>query len=281
MSGDRLNDVGQRIAAMRQLDSVFTAMRGLASARAQDARRNLEGVRAYARTLGETISVALALAQDEQETLRSRAESSKACEIVLAFCAEQGFVGAFNERVLTAAAKQTGLGASLFLVGERGVTVAAERGIEIAWSTSMAAHADDTPILAERIAEALYGKLAVDATARVTLVHCAPASAGENILVTRSLIPLDLTRFPAPRVLRPPLVNLPPQLLIANLAEEYIFAELCEAAALSLAAENVARIQAMTMARNNVRRMLDQLTARYRHLRQEQITEELLEISRL
>ncbi|MGD9541514.1 F0F1 ATP synthase subunit gamma [Methylocystis sp.] len=280
MSGDRLNDVRQRIAATRQLDSVFTAMRGVASVRAQDARRNLEGVRAYARTLGETISVALALAQEEQGTRRSRAASSKACDIVLAFCAEQGFVGAFNERVL-AAATQTGMGASLFLVGERGVTVAAERGIEIAWSTSMAAHADDAPILAERIAEALYGQLAVDATARVTLVHCAPAAAGENVLVTRSLIPLDLTRFPAPRVLRPPLVNLPPQLLIANLAEEYIFAELCEAVALSLAAENVARMQAMTTARNNVRQMLDQLTARFRHLRQEQITEELLEISRL
>ena len=100
-------------------------------------------------------------------------------------------------------------------------------------------------------------------------------------LVTRSLIPLDLTRFRAPRVLRPSLVNLPPKLLIANLAEEYIFAELCEAAALSLAAENVARMHAMTVARNNVQRMLDQLTGRYHRLRQEQINEELLEICRL
>lgn len=139
-------------------------------------------------------------------------------------------------------------------------------------------HADDTPILAEKIAEALYYRLAADAAACVTLVYGAPAAAGENVLVGRSLIPLDLTRFPPPRDLLPPLVNPSPRLLVANLAEEYVFAELCEAAALSLAAETIARMQAMMMARNNVRRMLDQLTGRYHLLRQEQITKELLEI---
>jgi hypothetical protein len=39
-------------------------------------------------------------------------------------------------------------------------------------------------------------------------------------------------------------------------------------------------MQVMTSARSNVRKTLDELTARHQRLRQEQITEELLELSR-
>ena len=48
---------------------------------------------------------------------------------------------------------------------------------------------------------------------------------------------------------------------------------------LSYAAENEARMQAMIAARSNVERKLDELTASYRNLRQEEITAEIIELS--
>jgi F-type H+-transporting ATPase subunit gamma len=66
--------------------------------------------------------------------------------------------------------------------------------------------------------------------------------------------------------------------LLAELAEEYVFAELTEAVTLSLAAENEARTQAMTAAKTNVAKMLDELIARLRQLRQEEITNEIIEL---
>ena len=63
-----------------------------------------------------------------------------------------------------------------------------------------------------------------------------------------------------------------------KLAEEYVFAELCEALTLSLAAENEARMRAMTAAKSNVTKMLDDLVARSRQLRQEEITNEIIEL---
>ena len=71
---------------------------------------------------------------------------------------------------------------------------------------------------------------------------------------------------------------MPPQILLAELAEEYVFAELCEALTLSLAAENEARMRAMTAAKSNVAKMLDELVARSRQLRQEEITNEIIEL---
>ena len=57
-----------------------------------------------------------------------------------------------------------------------------------------------------------------------------------------------------------------------------MFAELCEALTLSLAAENEARMRAMTAAKSNVSTMLDDLVARSRQLRQEEITNEIIEL---
>jgi F-type H+-transporting ATPase subunit gamma len=77
----------------------------------------------------------------------------------------------------------------------------------------------------------------------------------------------------------PPIVTLPPEQLLDQLAEEYVYAELCAAVMLSYAAENEARMQAMIAARSNVERKLDELTASYRNLRQEEITAEIIELS--
>jgi len=49
---ERLSDVMARIGSVRQLSSVIGAMRGIAAARAREARERAEGVRAYARTVG-------------------------------------------------------------------------------------------------------------------------------------------------------------------------------------------------------------------------------------
>jgi F-type H+-transporting ATPase subunit gamma len=57
---ERLSDVVARIGSVRQLSSVIGAMRGIAAARAREARERVEGVRVYARTVGAAIGQALA-----------------------------------------------------------------------------------------------------------------------------------------------------------------------------------------------------------------------------
>ncbi|HVP99870.1 MAG TPA: F0F1 ATP synthase subunit gamma, partial [Roseiarcus sp.] len=73
--------------------------------------------------------------------------------------------------------------------------------------------------------------------------------------------------------------TLPPDELLVEFAEEYVFSELCEAVMLSFAAENEARMLAMIAARSNVARKLDELVGSYRRLRQDEITDEIIELS--
>ena len=276
---ERLSDVVARIGSVRQLSSIIGAMRGIAAVRAREARQRVEGVRAYAATVGAAIGQALMFVDG---FAAAGPRDGRDGHLVLALCAEQGFAGTFNRRVLDAAErllKSAGSRrAELLLLGGRGLAAAEERGLEIGWSAPMVAHVDEVAPLADRVTEQLYQRLESGGATRVSVAHAAPASSAEIHILERTLVPFDYGRFPRARNSSPPLISLPPPVLLSQLAEEYVFAELCEALTLSLAAENEARMRAMTAAKTNVSTMLDDLTARSRQLRQEEITNEIIEL---
>ena len=111
------------------------------------------------------------------------------------------------------------------------------------------------------------------------MIHAVPAPSATIEVVERVLVPFDFARFKVtPRSIAP-ITTLPVEQLIADLAEEYVYAQLCEAVMLSFAAENEARMTAMIAARSNVARKLDELVASFRRLRQEEITGEIIELS--
>ena len=275
---ERLSDVVARIGSVRQLSSVIGAMRGIAAARAREARARVEGVRAYAATVGAAIGQALALLDDGAPT---SALDGRGGHLVIAVCAEQGFAGPFNRRVLDVAERvlktDGGRPTELLLLGGRGLMAAEERGLPVGWSRPMVAHVDEVGALADRVTEQLYLRIGSGRATRVNVVHAVPSS-GEIEVVDGALAPFDFGRFPRARNAAPPLVSLPPQVLLRELAQEYVFAELCEALTLSLAAENEARMRAMSAAKSNVAKMLDELIARSRRLRQEEITNEIIEL---
>lgn len=278
---ERLSDVEARIGSIRQLSAVIAAMRGIAAARTREANAQLDGIRAYAATVASAISQALALmpAGDSRPASRKAATG----HVIVALCAEQGFVGAFNTHVLDAAQQLLDAGhpggCELLLIGDRGLMNARERDLAIGWCAPMVGHAEQVTDLANRVADALYQRFDEGHVARATIVHAVPGPSDPLEIVRRTLIPFDFSRFPPSNVNLPPLVTLPPRALGAHLAEEYMFAELCEALMLSFAAENEARMRAMIAARTNVANKLTELTGEARRLRQEQITGEVIELA--
>jgi len=269
---ERLSDVNARIASARQISSVVSAMRAIAAARMRDARLRLDSVRRYAQSVGQAISRTLPLASQAFEMSGPQANPGR--RLIVAVGAEQGFAGGFSERVLR------GVGAAgpdeLLIVGDRAIGLARQLGYEPAWSAPAAAHLDQIEAIADQITEEIWSR-ANQGIATVSLIYAAPD--GADAIVSRSLAPFDFKRFAHTRNAQPPLTQLAASALLAKLAEEYVFAELCEALTLSFAAENEARIRAMTAARGHVREILDALGARSRHLRQEEITNEIIELA--
>lgn len=271
---ERLADVSARIDGIRQLGAVVNAMKGIAAARARTARAQIGAIDSYAATVAGAISSVLGPA----DTI-SRRGSSEGHDTgrtgLLVFCAEQGFAGAFSERVLDSIGEDLAM-ASLFLIGTRGLSIAAARGLDPVWSAPMSSHTPGLPKLADGIAKAIYRALDEGRFDRLDVIHAGWASAQAKVL-RRALLPIDLSDLPPPSTTRP-LTQLPTDALIASLSGDYVHALVCKAALHAFAAENEARMEAMSAASSQIARELGSFQATLRRVRQEAITAEIIEL---
>lgn len=283
MSG-KLGALEAQIGTAQQLQAVVSAMRGIAAARAREAEGRLAGIRSTAATVAAAIGEVLRVEPDGRTAAAPDEAGGKARSharhLVIAMGSEQGFVGMFNEPILDAATRALQSGpCELIVTGTRGATTAEERGLSVAWSTPMVTHADDVPGFASNVTDELYRRLEESLITRVSIIHARPALATQTEVVQHQLIPFDFARFHVTSRKQPPLLTLPADKLLTGLAEAYVYTELCEAAALSLAAENEARVRAMMSAHANLKDRLDALTQRYRLVRQDEITSDIVELT--
>ena len=271
---ERLADIGARIDGIRQLGAVVNAMRGIAAARAQQARNQLTAVDSYTTTIAVAIGRALALVS----TTRPGTPHKLTKPVLVLFCAEQGFAGAFSERVLDSAAADLAK-SELFLIGTRGGAIAAERGIAPGWKSAMPSHPLGIPKLADRIAEALYTRIATGEIDRLDAIF-SEWRPGHGIHVEhRRLFPFDMSAFLHPADANAPLLNLGPEALLREFTADYMHAQLCNASLHAFAAENEARMEAMASARNQIESRLSALQSTQRQVRQEEITAEIIELA--
>ena len=271
---ERLADINARIDGIGQLKAVVNAMRGIAAARAQQARSQLTAVDSYAATIALAIGRALALGP----TARTGATRQSIRPALVLFCAEQGFAGAFSERVLDAVGADLAT-SELFLIGTRGGIAAAERNVTAGWKIPMPSHSLGIPKLADTIAEALYARIATGEIGQLDAVFSERQPGHAIEVKRRRLFPFEAAQFPSPSDTNAPLLNLAPEALLRELTADYLHAQLCNAALHAFAAENEARMEAMAAARNQIERQLSELQATQRHVRQEEITAEIIELA--
>jgi F-type H+-transporting ATPase subunit gamma len=267
---ERLADVTARIEGIRQLGTVVNAMRGLAGARAQAARNQLAAVESYAAILATVVARGFALIPEGQTPSRQPTRPA-----VVLFCAEQGFAGAFSEHVLDKIDSAT----EIFLIGTRGAQTAAERGIKPLWSSPMPATSSGIPALADRIATAIYDRIAAQELDSLDAIFARPYPAQGVHIERRRLFPLNPAAFPPENGQNPPLLNLAPQVLLREVAADYVHAELTQAALLSFAAESEARMEAMAAAHRHIEHQLQALELTRQLVRQEEITAEIIELA--
>jgi F-type H+-transporting ATPase subunit gamma len=271
---ERLAEITARIDSIRQLGAVVNAMRGIAAARAQQARSQLGAVDTYAASIAAAIGTVLALLPAH---VAAKAQKPARTALVL-FCAEQGFAGAFSERVLTSVG--TALASSeLYLIGTRGVMALAEFGRTADWTSALPSHSTGIPKMADLVCDALNTRIATGEIDQLEAVFSLWRP-GEAMKIERlSLFPFDFSAFPKPRAAEPPMIDMAEADLIEALTADYMHAQLCRAGLHAFAAENEARMEAMEAARSQVERQMASLQAKQRAVRQEEITEEVIELA--
>jgi F-type H+-transporting ATPase subunit gamma len=265
---DRLADVSARIDGIRQLGTVVSAMTGIAAARARTARAQVGAVDAYATTISEAMGRIVG-----QIALSGRIVPVRPGYLV--FCAEQGFAGAFSERVLDSLTDRPPQ-APVFMLGTRGAMIASGRGITPAWTGAMPSHSSGVPKLADRIARTVLAAMAADQIDGVFAVYT-DRQGGAAVIRRRMLLPLDPVVMTGGSGVAP-LINLPVETLFAAMGADYLHALICRIVLHAFAAENEARMVAMSSAQDQIERELADLQAKLRQVRQDEITTEVIEL---
>ncbi|ASJ74764.1 F0F1 ATP synthase subunit gamma [Granulosicoccus antarcticus] len=270
---ERLADISARIDGIRQLGAVVNAMKGIAAARAHAARAQLAAVDSYATTLATAMASALGPEAATAAREPSKPEPGKLG--LLVFCAEQGFAGAFSERMLDSIGSQL-TPETLFLIGTRGLTLATARGIEPVWNAAMPSHTPGLPKLADEITKAIYRQVDMNRIERLDVLYTGWHS-GRPSVIRKTLFPIDLSDQPS-SIGERPLTQLPVASLIDSLGMDYFHALVCKAALHAFSAENEARMEAMSAAGSQIASELETFQATLRRVRQEAITAEIIEL---
>lgn len=271
----RLSELQARADSMQQLLQIVSAMRSLASMRVQQAMHALDSVRQYGSEMAGATRAAMLLMGDQTIAAPSTAPKGR---VVVIFLSEQGFVGAFNGRVLDVAEQELRPSDLLFVVGSRGTAIAEERAHVLRWTHPMATRPASIPALVRRILAELYPLIARGTVERAELVFARYQRGNPGGIARAPFFPLELQPPGTATQNLAPLHTLSPTTLIQKLTAEYLFALLTEAATESLASENAARLVAMDSARDNASKKLAELEQQVSEARQEEITTELLDL---
>jgi F-type H+-transporting ATPase subunit gamma len=250
-----------RIDGIAQLGSVVRAMTGIAGARARTSRSQVTAVDAYAKVMVAAYAQVAGGADLPLAVMRPA---------LVLFCAEQGFVGAYSERVLDAADTEH---ADVFVIGSRGAVIAEARGLIPTWSAPLPARSASVPKFADQILAAV---LAQGKLRPVSVVHTIWEK-GQAQVTTRALYPFAPQSAETQRP--SPLHNLAMGDLVVDIALDRLHADMTRAALHAFAAENEARMAAMSAASRQIEEELERLNAQARRDRQESITSEIIEIA--
>ena len=201
---ERSADISARIDGIRELRAVVNAMKGIAAARAHIARGQVGAVDSYTATIATAMS--RVLGPDSTAPAKSNGRHDKSG--LLVFCAEQGFAGAFSEHVLDSI-RSTPDPETLFLIGTRGLSVAASRGLKPHWTAPLPSHTPGIPKLADQITTAIYQTVNQRRIDQLDVIFTG-WEAGRPAVVRQRLFPIDLANLPTTSSDRP-MMQLPPR----------------------------------------------------------------------
>lgn len=273
MAGQKAEKQIQTIEALRD---IIHSMRSLAATYLSRAEERLGGVRAYADTVEQALNDCLF----GREIALPREEGRGS--VVLAFFSEQGMCGRFNEVMAEAAVRHAAAvpHARFVVVGRRGPGLLRMAGLDVLAEIPSTTSLEGVDFVMQAAVRTVLEMHSRAVFAQLYLLHAAYLSPGRIEPSFRRILPLDLSSWRHAERARtsPPRLAMPRLELLQGLVDEYAFIALYHGMVESLASENGMRLQSMEAARTNIDEALADLQMRARTERQNEITEELLDV---
>lgn len=275
---------------MQSTRKITSAMMMVSSAKQKKAERVIQHLRPYERTL-QRILQPLLNGQEGEELPSPFMEKRPVKRVaIVAFSSNTGLAGRFNDAVAEKL-KETindyrSLGKEnilLYLVGEKVAKAARGMGYETGRDYDSIA---DKPSYIEtrRVAKELMKLFLNKKIDRVEVIYHRFQSMRAQVLTRELFLPIDFTSLEKEAAKSTPIDNVEYILepdkdsLLADLIPKVLQMKLFATHVDSVTSEHAARVTAMQIATDNADDLVEELTLEYNKLRQQSITNELLDI---
>lgn len=278
--------IRDQLASAEALLSVVGTMKTLAAVRTNKYRRAVAALHSSARTLDLAWRATVKMHPDLLPTFMNSEEGALA---VVVFGSERGLCGGFNERVARHTAGMLrqlapdGDNTVVFPVGRRVRARLRRMGVKTVEGAQLPGSLDAIDRGVAQVLAQIDNWRAERHFGHLYFVYNRPLRGTDYKPLTLQLLPLDEAWLRGLRERPWPAKGLPvaimePVELLGGVIRQSIALALERAFTSSMASENSARLVAMEAAERNVEERLDALRVQHRALRQNAITDELLDI---
>lgn len=280
-----LDAMRRRIETAEDIYSVVRVMKALAAANVRQFETAVESLAQYKRTIEAGLQIVL---RNRPEAIAAQNPAGGRWGVIV-FGSDQGMCGSFNEQVGTFALKQLDTlpaapgDRSILVVGSRVVGRLEDAGYAIGEPSRMPSTVSGITAAVSALLLEVEKLRFQDGIDQFLLVHhrlSGPVGSAPDRL---QLLPIDrgwleelaTRRWDSRSV---PTFTMDWRHLFSALIRQYLFVVLYRAFAESLASENASRLTSMHTAERNIQGHLSRLSSDYHQGRQQEITEELLDI---
>jgi len=273
------------INAATDLQSIVRTMKVLAAVSIRQYERALESLTDYNRTVEMGLQVVL---HNHQTTAACLHQNQLPWTGAIVFGSDHGLCGRYNESIAAFALEKLDKiehdrqNRRILAVGARVDAALRERGQNVEETFFVPGSVAGITATVQKMLLQI-DNWQVEGVERVLLFHNAHQQRTTYSAQLKKLLPLDLCRFnhthtkPWPSKSLP-LFTMASEKLLSALIRQHLFIVLYSACAESLAGEHASRLVSMQVAEKNIKERLESLTATFRQQRQNQITEELLDV---
>ena len=274
----------KRIKTTADLRDIVSTMKSLSSVSILQYDQAAQSLKTYRKNIQDGFH---ALLKFRSMPLMSGLKEKTGKTMVVVIGTDSGLVGRFNKETLLKAQsflQENGIKDALFLtVGKRMAVLAENAGVDVFAKYSISNSIKFVNSLAGTMIVRLYEAMQKHKVSKVVVFYHKREQGVSVSLEQMDLLPFSEKVYQGLKKKKwetnnVPLVTLPTATLMQELIKEYLMIELCAALTYSLSAEHHTRRVNMQNAEKNIDESLVRLNQEYQQKRQDEITEELIDV---
>jgi F-type H+-transporting ATPase subunit gamma len=288
-----LEGLSRKIESAEKLLATVRTMKTLAAANVKHYEKAVDALEHYNRTIEMSLQAVLKGMEFSDQPSGGDHKGPVLMDgkpvLAIVFGSDHGFAGHFNEDIaafvsdVLGEARLNGQNSHIFCIGEQAASQMSHREYTVSKIFSVPNSIAGIQVLIHEILIGIEALRTGTGVEQAWLFYNRTLHGTSMVQEMDMIMPIDLTKYRNQSLSWPsrclPVYTIEKERLLSALIQQQIFVMLYRGVAISLAAENNARLAAMQAANKNIEEMLDESLTEYRQQRQGMITSEILDIA--